>query len=207
MGSHAARRSVGGRKGMIVEYPLNKANRIRLAGAFRRVPRDRGERQHRRSLDLGRVNLREERPDEVGPQVHRPPDLLAPEDLVAARDRVNERQREHDLVHLLFANQFLQPALRINRDAIWIVDAGKLGGIGPALDVGDLRGREGDDVVQVVVAVDDVEVMKVPAGRPHDDRLDTVHTCLVCPLARVRCVTGVRSPGESGRTPSRCRRA
>src|SRR5205823_12455716 len=53
-------------------------------------------------------------------------------------------------------------------DALRIPRAGEGGGILATLDAGDLGGGEGDDLNRRVIAENDVEVVEVPSGGPHD---------------------------------------
>ena len=78
------------------------------------------------------------------------------------------RVREDDLVHLVLADQVLELGLGADRDAVGVELAGEECRVDASRDVGDLRRSEGDDVVLVTAAVDDVEVVEVAAGRARD---------------------------------------
>ncbi len=76
---------------------------------------------------------------------------------------------EHHNVRLVVPDQVGQLLLGTDGDAFGVQLAGQGGGIHFSFDSGNLRGSEGDDVVMVVVAEEDVEVVKIPPRRPHDD--------------------------------------
>ena len=73
-----------------------------------------------------------------------------------------------DLVDAQHADQRRHLALRVDRDARRVELARKLGGIAPAVDVGDLRRGEGDDLVVLVVPEYQVEVVEIAPGGAHD---------------------------------------
>ena len=76
---------------------------------------------------------------------------------------------EHHLVDRLGAADALELAFVGDRDAGGIERPGERGGIAPAGNARNLRRREGDDIRPRVVAIDHVEIVKVAAGRAHDD--------------------------------------
>ena len=81
--------------------------------------------------------------------------------------------REYDLIDVELADQSQEFALGKDRDAFGVATPGELGWIGASFDIGDLSGRECDDVVVRVVSKVDVEVVEVTTGSPHDqDVLD-----------------------------------
>jgi hypothetical protein len=79
------------------------------------------------------------------------------------------RVREDDLVHVVPGDQLLELRLRRDRNPVRIQLARQLLRIDAPVDVRDLRRREGDDLVLLAAAVDEVEVVKVPTGRTCDE--------------------------------------
>ncbi len=77
---------------------------------------------------------------------------------------------EQDLVNVLVTKQPRQVGLRDDRDAVGIAGAGEFGREPAAVDAGNLRGGEGDDLDGRIVAQRDEEVVEVAPGRAHDDR-------------------------------------
>ena len=73
------------------------------------------------------------------------------------------RVREHDLVDLVFADQFLERRLGEDRYPLRIEGAGKLRRVDAPVDVRNLRRRECNDVVLGISPVNEVEVVKVSA--------------------------------------------
>ena len=84
--------------------------------------------------------------------------------------------REDHQLDALLLDELLELLLVIDRDALGVERAGELGRILASLDVRDLRRRERDHLVVLVLAVDAVEVVEIPAGRPHDENLRPLHT-------------------------------
>ena len=84
---------------------------------------------------------------------------------------------EHDRVDALAAADRFELGLVLDRDAVRIARAGQAGGIAAAGDARDLRRREGDDLAGGIVAIDDVEVVEVAAGRAQDD--DASQVCVM----------------------------
>src|SRR5687768_8501335 len=76
-----------------------------------------------------------------------------------------------DLVHGLRSNNGLQLFFRPDRDPVGIEVTCKFTRIRTSRNVGYLRSRKGHNSVAWVIAIDDVEVMEVAAGRSHDDHL------------------------------------
>ena len=77
---------------------------------------------------------------------------------------------EDRAVDLEIADQPLQLGLRIDVDALGIERAGELFGVAAAVDSGNLRRSEADDLEVGVVAKEDVEVVKVaPSGAQNQD--------------------------------------
>ena len=74
------------------------------------------------------------------------------------------RVREHDLVRCVLGDDLLELGLGPDRDAHRIPVPGELVRVDAPLDVRDLGGREGDDLVLGGVAEEDVEVVEVAAG-------------------------------------------
>jgi hypothetical protein len=85
------------------------------------------------------------------------------------------RVREDDLVDPVVAHELHEPALRQDRDPVGVLVARELARVDAALDVRDLRRREGDDLDVVAAAVDDVEVVEVPARSPGDHHPGSIH--------------------------------
>ena len=76
---------------------------------------------------------------------------------------------EDHFVYVLLPDDLLELVLWTDRNPVWVTRPGQLGRIHAALDIRDLRGREGDDRVLGPSAKEDVEVVKVAAGCPDDD--------------------------------------
>jgi hypothetical protein len=70
---------------------------------------------------------------------------------------------EHDLVDVLAPDELWQLVLGKDPDAVRVALAGERRRVDAAVDVRDLRRREGDDLDVLPAAVDDVEVVEVPA--------------------------------------------
>ena len=83
---------------------------------------------------------------------------------------------EMDVVDLVVGDELVELGLGLDRDALGIELAGQDRGILAALDVRDLRRREGDDPVVGVVTEVGVEVVEVAPGGAHDD--DLFHAAL-----------------------------
>src|SRR5664280_1229093 len=83
---------------------------------------------------------------------------------------------EHNEVNPLSREQTLQVRLGHDLNAVRIERAGQLPGVTSSGDAGDLScGGEGHHLDARVIAVDDVEVMKVAPSGPHDDNTSTIH--------------------------------
>ena len=82
---------------------------------------------------------------------------------------------EDDAVDRLAGEDLLEVVLGDDGDPGRVEGPGELGRVAPVGDAGDLGGREGDDLHGGVVAIDDVEVMEVAPGGPHDHDLRAVH--------------------------------
>ncbi len=139
------------------------ARRLALAGAGARRP---GRDDRLRALDH-RVDGSEQH--EVGPAGERPAGLVHDElvgDVAVGED---------DAVDLLAREDLLELLLGDDRDPLGVERAGQLRRVAPILDAGDLRRRDGDDLHRGVVAIDDVEVVEVAPGGPHDHDLQAVH--------------------------------
>jgi hypothetical protein len=85
------------------------------------------------------------------------------------------RVGEDGLVDLALTDDVRELGLRPDRNPLRIELSRERGGVDAALDVGDLRGREGDDVELGPATVDEVEVMEVPPGGAQDDDASSVH--------------------------------
>jgi len=72
-------------------------------------------------------------------------------------------------VHPLTRDERLQTGLVDDRDAVRIVRPGERGRVGAAVDVGNLRRGERDDLGVGVVAVQDVEVVEVASRSTQDE--------------------------------------
>jgi hypothetical protein len=78
--------------------------------------------------------------------------------------------REDDLVDRLLADEALEGGLRFDGNPGRITGARQFGRVAPTGDARDLGGRERHHPDPGIVAVDDVEVLKVAAGRaPNED--------------------------------------
>src|SRR5690348_14405112 len=75
----------------------------------------------------------------------------------------------------MFVDQALQVLLVENRNTGRIKRSGEFGGITPAGDAGNLRGRKADHVVFCVSAKDDVEIMEVSACRTENQNFFRLH--------------------------------
>jgi hypothetical protein len=89
--------------------------------------------------------------------------------LVHDRGVVHIAVGEDDLVDLPLAADAAELCLIVDGDAVRIARTCQGRRITPAGDAGDLRGREGHDVVCWVVAEGDVEIVEVAAGGSHDE--------------------------------------
>src|SRR5512134_1305023 len=74
-----------------------------------------------------------------------------------------------DLLDLQTADQFRKLCFGMDRYAVRVETPGKSCRIPSPADAGDLRGSEGDDPEGGVIAEAAVEIMEIPACRPHDD--------------------------------------
>jgi hypothetical protein len=82
---------------------------------------------------------------------------------------------EDDLVDLVLADKLLEGRLGQDRDSLRVQRPRQLGGVETPVDVRNLRRREGDDVVLLPAAVDDVEVVEVAARGPGDQHSSPGH--------------------------------
>jgi hypothetical protein len=101
--------------------------------------------------------------------------------------RIDDRREAHHLLVRAVAvghdthlgagarNQLRQRGLVLDGDALGIVRPGQRSRVAPAVDVGNLRGREGDHIVGGIVPVDAVEVVEIAPGGAQDDDLDPAH--------------------------------
>ncbi len=76
--------------------------------------------------------------------------------------------REYDLIDFVITDQLLQIALRVDGNALRVERARQRRRIAAAVDIGDLRGGEGDDACAFVLAKDSVEIVKIAAGGAGD---------------------------------------
>jgi hypothetical protein len=76
---------------------------------------------------------------------------------------------EDDLIDLVRPAQAFELGLLEDRDSAGIIATGERGRIAPAGNAGNLRRREGDHLACRVVAIDDIEIMKIPSRSPDDD--------------------------------------
>ena len=72
-------------------------------------------------------------------------------------------------VDFMIPDQIDQGVFGVNRDALGVKLTGQLGRVAPAVNVRDLGGGETDDPVAGVVSKVNVEVVKIPTGRPDDN--------------------------------------
>ena len=75
---------------------------------------------------------------------------------------------EHDLFHLARADQRLEFRLGHDRNALGIERAGERGRIAASGDAGNLGRGKRHDLERRIVAIDDVEVVEIAAGRADD---------------------------------------
>jgi hypothetical protein len=78
------------------------------------------------------------------------------------------RVGEDDFVDHVPFDQVSELGFGMDRNSGGIEVTGERCRVDPALDVGNLRRREGDDLVFGPAAVDDVEVVEVPPRGPGD---------------------------------------
>jgi hypothetical protein len=90
------------------------------------------------------------------------------------------RVGEDDLVDVVLADQVAELVLGVDRDSVGVELAGEERGIDAPRDVRDLRRSERDDLVVLVPAVDDVEVVEVAAGGACDQDSCALHEYGVC---------------------------
>ena len=82
-----------------------------------------------------------------------------------------------DQVDGIFPDQPGEVFFRVDGDAIGISVSGQLRRVPAAVDVRDLGRGKSDDAIAGVVFEINVEIVKIPAGRPHDDYfLDHIFT-------------------------------
>ena len=72
----------------------------------------------------------------------------------------------------MLSDERLELLLVEDRDPLRVQSASERSRVLAAVDVRDLRGGEGHDIVLLVVAVNRIEVVEVTSGRAHDDGLD-----------------------------------
>jgi len=82
---------------------------------------------------------------------------------------------EDDLIDLMFPDQVYQRILRHDRDTLGVQAAGQLSRVGSAFNIRNLCSRECHHLVVLVVAEIDIEVVKVAAGRAHDNHTTPFH--------------------------------
>ena len=90
------------------------------------------------------------------------------------------RVGEHNLLDVVLADEIFELGLRANRNAVRIELTGQQRGVDAPCDVRDLRRREGEHVVLLAAAVDDVEIVEVPPGRTRDDNSSSRHVYELC---------------------------
>jgi hypothetical protein len=83
--------------------------------------------------------------------------------------------REHDRVDLELSDEGLELLLGPDRDALGVARAGEGRRVATIRDAGDLRRGERDHLDARCIPVDDVEVVEVPAGGPHDQHAFGAH--------------------------------
>ena len=89
----------------------------------------------------------------------------------------------------MLLDQFGQPGLFKDGDSVGIEPAGQRGRIFPALDIGNLGGRERHDFVVGVVAIVGVEVVEIASRRTHDNHFLFGHV-----LASTRIICSPLTP-------------
>ncbi len=92
------------------------------------------------------------------------------------------RVGEDDLVDLVLGDDRSELGLGADGNALGVVRTGELGGIGPEIDAGDLRGRESHDPIRRIITKGYVEVVEVAASSSHDDGFLRLHRppCFQC---------------------------
>jgi hypothetical protein len=90
------------------------------------------------------------------------------------------RVREHDLIDLVLADQVFELAFGMDRDALGVELTGEERRVDAPGDVRDLRRREGDHLVLLAAAKEDVEVVEVPPGRSCDENSRLHHVYELC---------------------------
>jgi len=77
--------------------------------------------------------------------------------------------RKYHLVHLVFPNQVLQFAFRVNRNSFRVQRSSKLSRIAATFNVGNLCRRKCHNFVILVVTEENIEVVKVAPSGAHDE--------------------------------------
>jgi hypothetical protein len=83
---------------------------------------------------------------------------------------------EYHLVDLVPADEIYQLVFGVDGDAVWVEAPGQLGRIDATCDVWDLGSSKGHDFVLLVVAKENVKVVKVATGSAHDQDTGTGHS-------------------------------
>ena len=84
---------------------------------------------------------------------------------------------EYDVVNTLFAAYGFEGGFRQDRNAVRIERAREFRWIPASRDAWDLRGGERDNIMSRIVTVNDIEVMKVAAGRAEDHHTPPISGC------------------------------
>jgi len=74
--------------------------------------------------------------------------------------------REYYFIDIELSNKLVEIGLWVDRNTIRVELASKGGRVPLVVDAGDLGGRERNDLVIGVVAIDDVEIVEVTARQP-----------------------------------------
>ena len=135
-------------------------------------------------------------------------DLVRAHQHEVGAERVHQRRAVHDVLvgHVgvgedddfdaVLLDELGHLGLVVDRDAVRVVRTGELGRVLAVVDVRDLRGREGDDLVLLPLAEVGVEVVEVATRGSHDEDFGSLchaHSCGCRSLRATILVSGRRS--------------
>jgi len=92
------------------------------------------------------------------------------------------RLSKHDFINVFLQQDVIEFLFITNRNAIRILRAGERCRVAAVVDIGNLRGRECDDVKFRFVTIATVEYVEVPTRGAHDD--DSVAHSVLLVVAR-----------------------
>src|SRR5690606_35576817 len=72
-------------------------------------------------------------------------------------------------VHVVLVDQFFDFGFGMDLDPVGIEAASQFGGVFLIIDAGNLSGGEGHNFIILIVAEEDVEIVKITSCRTHDD--------------------------------------